>query len=243
MCYDMSFFSNIKLITDYLDLPEATIDFEPTYHKVAQSFGKWPVVLQEDGIKLRSFEWGLIADYMNTPEKVKEYRTSMANARSEKLLDDKRSVWHRIRKQRCLVFSTGFFEHKDTGGKKKQPYFIRMKDTPLCCIAGLYNYAPAPNPETGELTGTFTVVTREGNSLMQEIHNSGPHTGRMPLLLTKPLALQWLDPALTDEGMREIINYECPSSALEAWPVNTIRTRKADDASVIARIDPKGLFD
>jgi putative SOS response-associated peptidase YedK len=239
----MSFFSNIQLITDYLDLPEATIDFEPTYHKVAQSFSKWPIVLQEDGIKLRSFEWGLIADYMNTPEKVKEYRTSMANARSEKLLDDKRSVWHRIRKQRCLVFSTGFFEHKDIGGKKKQPYFIRMKEAPLCCIAGLYNYAPAPNPETGELKGTFTVITREGNSLMQEIHNSGPHSGRMPLLLTKPLALQWLDPALTDEGIRKIINYECPASALEAWPVNTIRTRKADDASVIARIEPKGLFD
>jgi putative SOS response-associated peptidase YedK len=59
----------------------------------------------------------------------------MANARSEKLLDDKRSVWHRLRKQRCIVFSTGFFEHRDIGTKKKLPYFIKAAHEPLFCFA------------------------------------------------------------------------------------------------------------
>ena len=89
MCYDMSFFSNIKLIADYLNIKEPlTIDFEATYHRVAQAFGEWPVVINDDGYKIKLFEWGVIADYMNTPEKVKQYRTSMANARSEKIIDD-----------------------------------------------------------------------------------------------------------------------------------------------------------
>lgn len=238
MCYDMSFFSNIQQVGHYLNTSLPDIPFTPTYHKVAQSFCPWPVVLYEDGLKLRLFEWGLIADYMNTPEQINTYRNSMANARSEKILDDQRSVWHRIRRQRCLVFASGFFEHQDTGGKRKQPYFIRVREEPLCCMAGLYNYAPVPDPETGALTGTFTVITRAGNSVLQEIHNSGANSGRMPLLLTRELARQWVSPALTDEGIRQILNYEMPSAELEYWPVHPIRIRKPDDATVIEPVQP-----
>jgi putative SOS response-associated peptidase YedK len=170
---------------------------------------------------------------MNTPEKIKQYRTSMANARSEKILDDKRSVWHRIRHQRCLVFTTGFFEHREVGWKKKLPYFIKLKGEEVFCFAGLYNYSPVPDKETGELIGTFSVITRDANELMAKIHNDGGNSERMPLLLTKKLAMQWLKEDLTDDEMREILSYEVPSNKLEAWPVNTIRTRKQDDEKVI----------
>jgi putative SOS response-associated peptidase YedK len=243
MCYDMSFFSNIKLIADYLNIQSAGIlNFEPTFHKVAQSFSQWPVVVKEDGqYKIRLFEWGVIADYMNTPEKIKDYRTSMANARSEKILDDKRSVWHRLHNQRCLVFTTGFFEHRDIQAKKKLPYFIRVKHEPLFCFAGLYNYSPLPNPETGEAIGTFTVITRPANTLMAKIHNAGPNSQRMPLMLSKELAVKWLDEHLSDQESDEILRFEFPAGQMEAWPVNTIRTRKTDDESVITKL-PEELF-
>jgi putative SOS response-associated peptidase YedK len=234
----MSFFSNIKLISDYLQLPSPdTIDFEPTFHQVAQAFGKWPVVLNDDGYKIKIFEWGVIADYMNTPEKIKDYRTSMANARSEKIIDDKRSAWHRLRKNRCLVFTTGFFEHRDIGGKKKLPYFIKVKDEKLFCFAGLYNYSPIPDPETGEAIGTFAIITRPANQLMAKIHNAGPNSQRMPLILNRELALNWLNVNLTDKEIAEILTFEFPAAQLEAWPVNTIRTRKEDTENVIAPLD------
>lgn len=234
----MSFFSNIRQISDYLQMPAPnTISFTPTYHQVAQAFGKWPVVINEDGYKIKLFEWGVIADYMNTPEKIKEYRSSMANARSEKVLEDKRSVWHRIRHQRCLVFTTGFFEHRDIKAKKKLPYFIRVKNQAIFCFAGLYNYSPVPDPETGEVIGTFAILTRPANELMKKIHNTGPNSHRMPLLLTKELANKWLDAKLDDNEMKKILDFEFPDSALEAWPVNTIRTRKEDNEAVIAKID------
>ena len=238
----MSFFSNIKLVTDYLPAIErSSIQFEPTWHRVAQAFGLWPVVVNEAGLKVRLFEWGLIADYMNTPEKIKEYRMSMANARSEKMLMDKRSVWYRLRDSRCLVFTTGFFEHHDAGLKKKVPYFIRVKGEPVFCLAGLYNYSPIPDPETGEMVGTFAVVTRPANELMAKIHNGGPNSGRMPLLLTKELAERWLALDLSDSEMAAILNYEFPDTGLEAWPVNTIRTRKTDDETVIQKADYANL--
>jgi putative SOS response-associated peptidase YedK len=236
MCYDMSFFSTIQQASKFLKIPDSGISFQPTYHQVAQSFCQWPVVIQETVPAIRIFEWGVIADYMNTPEKIKDYRTSMANARSEKILDDARSVWHRIRRQRCLVLTTGFFEHHDTGAKKKTPYFIRHREQPLLLLAGLYNYSPLPNPETGELVGTFSIITRPANSLMATIHNGGPNSGRMPLILDRERAFQWINPSITDTNIREIIQYEWPSSELEAWPVNTIRTRKEDSEAVIERV-------
>ena len=242
MCYDMSFFSNIKLITDFLDFKdENPIHFEPSYHKVAQSFSKWPVVINDNGYKIKLFEWGVIADYMNTPEKIKEYRTSMANTRSEKIIGDKRSVWNRIRKNRCLVFTTGFFEHHDAGLKKKIPFFIHSKEGPLFCLAGLYNYSPIPDLETGEAIGTFSVITRPANSLLSVTHNGGPNSCRMPLILTKDLAHQWLREKLTDEEMSALINFEFPAEQMEAWPVNTIRTKKPDDETVIQRMEYDNL--
>ena len=237
MCYDMSYFSTIKLISDYLNLDEVPeLDFAPTWHQVAQTFCKWPVAVNENGINIKLFEWGLIADYMNTPEKIKQYRTSMANARSEKLLDDPRSVWHRLRNQRCLVFTTGFFEHRDIGLKKKQPYFIKIKNEPVFCLAGLYNYSPIPDKETGEMTGTFSIITRTANELMKKIHNAGEHSERMPLILSKELAQKWLEKSLTDEEIRSICSYCFAESEMEAWPVDTIRKRKEDTEIVIKEI-------
>jgi putative SOS response-associated peptidase YedK len=237
MCYDMSFFSSLKLITDFLnssEIPE--LDFEPTFHKVAQSFCRWPVALYEEGIKVKLFEWGLIADYMNTPEKIKQYRSSMANARSEKIINDKKSVWYHLRKQRCLVFTTGFFEHREVGRKRKLPYFIKVKNQEIFCFAGLYNYSPLPDPETGEVIGTFTIITRPANDLMAKIHNNGPHDQRMPLLLTKALALQWISPSLSDTAIAEILSFEFSASEMEAWPVNSIRIRKEDGSAIIEKL-------
>lgn len=235
MCYDMSFFAPVQHINAMLPLDEVPADaWQPTWHQVAQSWHPFPVVLEEDGKrKLRYFEWGLIAPYMNTPEKIAQYRSSMANARSEKILHDTRSVWHRIRHQRCLVCTTGFFEHREVGWKKKLPYFIRVKNQELFFLAGLYNYAPQPNPETGELTGTFAIVTRPGNDLLRRIHNSGPNSGRMPLLFDTARAAQWLRPNLSDAALEALLQFEFPSEALEAWPVNTIRTRKADTPHIL----------
>ena len=233
----MSFFSNIKLIADYLNIKEPlTIEFTATYHRVAQAFGDWPVVINDNGFKIKIFEWGVIADYMNTPEKIKQYRTSMANARSEKIIDDKRSVWYRIRNQRCLVFTTGFFEHHDAGLKKKIPYFIGVKKEPVFCFAGLYNYSPVPDKETGEVKGTFAIITRPANTLMAKIHNSEKNGNRMPLILTKELAKNWLNAGLTDKELNSILDFEFQSEQLEAWPVNTIRTRKEDNAAIIKEI-------
>ena len=46
----------------------------------------------------------------------------------------------------------------------------------------------------------------------------------------------WLRDDLSDAQIGEILQFEFPESLLESWPVNTIRTRKNDDETVIQRI-------
>lgn len=242
MCYDISFSTTIEQVTDYLPGlvadPQIGFNYDMNHHIQAQSFRKYPVIILEDGqYKLKLFEWGIIPEYMDTPEKIKKGRSSMCNARSEKIVEDKKSYWHRIRKNRCLVPVTGVFEHREVKGfKNKIPYFINIKDRPVFCLPGLFHYPNRADVETGEVTGTYTIVTRAANEIMSKIHNSGDQAFRMPLFLPKDLELKWLQPELGDHELKDILQYELPSAQLEYHPVYTIRTTKE-------RPDGKGKLD
>lgn len=243
MCHDISFSANsIEIISNYL--PDIVFenttrfDFSTSLHVLAQSFRNYPVIIQQDGKPhLKYFEWGVLASYMDTPEKIKQYRSSMVNARSEKLLYEKSSVWHRLRKQRCLIPMTGFFEHREIAGwSKKVPYHIKLKNRTIFFLLGLYNYASIPDPETGELKGTFAIITRESNHLISLIHNHGPNKHRMPVMLQPEEAVKWIRPDNTDEDLKQLLEYSIPDDELEVHPVWTIRTTKErpDGASKVA---------
>ena len=242
MCFDMSLFSPLQQIQSYVPVSLEGIHFTPTWHQAAPSFCNWPVVTQTENYAINLMEWGLVADYMQTPEQIQKYRISMANARSEKILDDPASVWHRLRAQRCLIFCDGFFEHQEVGGTKKQAHFIRAKHEVLFAFAGLYHYGPLKDAATGATKGSFSIVTRAANPLMARIHNGGAHKERMPLILEKERAITWLHPNTTDTTLREILQYSFPEEGMDAWPVNSVRGRKTDDARLIQRYETLRLF-
>ena len=241
MCYDISFSTRVEDLKDYLpDLEidrQARFEFGSLDHVQAQGAPQYPVITFEDNhYKLKPFEWGVIAPYMRTAEEIKKGRNSTANARSEKIVDDHRSLWYRMRKNRCLIPVTGIFEHREIKGwKKKVPYLISEKRRSLFCIPGLYNYPHVANPETGEIKGTFALITRPANTVMKQIHNSGPNAGRMPLFLNKELEQKWLLPDLSDEEIKEVLSYEVASEKLKQYPVYTIRSNKPrpDDKDIL----------
>jgi putative SOS response-associated peptidase YedK len=243
MCVDLSFFSTIEVMADYLPqlsgAEQTNLLFQPTYHAQAHAHVRWPIVINDDGcLKVKAFEWGMLDESMKdlAPKDRAKRRLSMVNARSERVFGEKWSVWYRLRQQRCLIPAQGFYEHKEIEGRK-QPYFIKVKEQPLFFVAGLYHYSPFADVETGESKGTFTMFTRKANSLMEEIHNSGDNKHRMPLILSIELGEQWLAPNLSDKEVQEIMNYEFPSEAMEAWPVRKIRGIKEDNEKVIEAIE------
>ena len=233
MCLDISYYSALELIDKYFpDLThdgEINFDLDMGMHFMALGHNRYPVIVYENGhYHRKNFEWGIIAEYMDTPEKIKAMRRSMVNARSEKILDDRRSFWHRIRKTRCLIPVTGIYEHREIKGwKNKIPYHIELKDRPMFCIPGLYHYntKTPSDPETGEMRGMFTLITRAANSVMRQIHNSGDNAFRMPLFLPKEMELEWLRPDLSDEEIGKILSYEFPADQLVYEPVFSIRGR------------------
>jgi putative SOS response-associated peptidase YedK len=233
MCLDIAFYSALELIDEYfpglVHDQEISFDLDLSVHVLAMGYKRYPVVVFEDGkYKLKYFEWCIIPEYMDTPEKIKKGRPLMANFRTEKLVDDKKSFWYRIRKQRCIIPVTGIYEHREIKGwKNKIPYHIQLKDRKLFGLPGLYHYnSKIPSdPETGEMRGMFSLGTRAGNELMKQIHNGGENAFRMPLFLPKPTEFKWLQPELTDDDLREIVGYEMPSSEIAYETVYSIRGR------------------
>jgi putative SOS response-associated peptidase YedK len=233
MCLDIAFYSALELIDNYFpDLThdgEIRFDLDMGTHFMALGHSRYPVITFQDGLYHRKyFEWGIIAEYMNTPEKVKTMRRSMVNARSEKILEDRRSFWNRIRGKRCLIPVTGIYEHREIKGwKNKIPYHIGLRDRNMFCLPGLYHYNTAlpSDPETGEVRGMFTLITRAANGVMRQIHNSGENAHRMPLFLPKEMEMEWLKPDLSDEEIGRILGYEMPSEQIVYTPVFSIRAR------------------
>ena len=232
MCHDLSFSANtVEFITDLLPNivfdHQIDIDFSITSHVLSMSHRKCLVIYSKEGVPHgNEFEWGLIADFMKTPELIKRYRIQMANCRMENILD-KKSAWYRIRDQRCLIAVEGIYEHRKVAGfRNKIPYYVKLKKSPTLLLPGFYNYSPIPNPETGEMIGTFSIITGPANLIMSQIHNDGENKHRMPRFMQPKQALGWINESLKDEEIIEFLKYEIESEDLDVKPVYMIRTTK-----------------
>ena len=235
MCYDISFTIDIPQLSDYF--PDMIFDEQlelnfDGVHIMGHAFGLHPVLYinrDDNRIHCRSMEWGCIPYYIKDEKAWVRNRSGMLNARSERILEDTKSYWYKIRNRRCLIPVSGFYEHREIKGwKKKVPYFIRLKSEPLFFIPGLYSVAELPDRETGEFIKrwTFTLITRSANAVMARIHNSGENKGRMPLMLPFDMAMEWVATDLDEQRYRDILHFEMPPEALDFHPVFTIRSPK-----------------
>lgn len=235
MCYDISFTVNLPELADYFpDLvfdEQLQLNFDGS-HIMGHAYGEHPIVYRNRDSGLlhcRAMEWGCIPYYVKEEKGFIRQRASMLNARSERILEDSASYWYKIRNRRCLMGVSGIYEHREIKGwKKKVPYYITLKNQPLFFLPSLYSVAELPDLETGEMIKrfTFTIITRNANQVMAQIHNGGENKGRMPLFLPLELAKQFLSEDLSPEQYRQILSFEMPSEELNFFPVYTIRSAK-----------------
>lgn len=233
MCYDISFTVNIKKLADYFpDLifdEQIEMNFEPV-HIIGHNYGNHPIIYknrEDELLHCRLMEWGCIPFFVKDEEAYKKQRATMLNARSEKILEDPKSYWYKIKNRRCLIPMTGFYEHREVKGlKKKIPYFISLKDQQTFFLPGLYSVVELPNKETGEIEKrfTFTLLTRAANKLMEQIHNGGANKHRMPLMLPFELSKKWVTEEISVEDYKAILAYEMPVEKMDYKSVYSIRT-------------------
>jgi putative SOS response-associated peptidase YedK len=212
-----------------------------------------PVVFETrpaDGAAERVCElmrWGLVPHWASDTS----LGAKLNNARSETVAD-KPSFRQALRRRRCILPASGFYEWQAIaggGGKPaKQPWYIcptgQPTGQPLFAFAGLFEAWRVPPAAVGESNAapdqrstaegdwllSCCIVTTDANPLMAPIHD------RMPLILPPESWAAWLARGQTDAAaLAPLLQAQPDASAMQAWPVaRAVGRASADGPGLIA---------
>lgn len=212
----------------------AGASFGPVYHANAYQFPAWPIVTRQEPGKLQLIHWGLIPHWAKNHDDAAEIRSKTINARSETIYEKPSYRMAAQKGQRCLIPVTGFYEWH-TIGSKKFPFYITTKDQKIASIAGLWD--EWPDPETGELFPTYTLLTTDANPLLAAIHNTKK---RMPCVLTTEAEQAWLHDDLSEADALALLAQPYPADRMHSYSISkriTSRTEPSDVPEVMVPSD------
>lgn len=161
--------------------------------------------------------WGLVPSWAADPK----LGAKLNNARAEGVFD-KPSFRQAIRRRRCLLPASGFYEWQATrvGGKPaKQPWYVTSTDGEPLAMAGLFEAWRSGREAPWLLT--CCVITCEANALMAPIHE------RMPVLVARHDWATWLSRQVQDDEAIAPLVAVPPAKGLQAWPVSREVSRGA----------------
>jgi len=174
------------------------------------------VVVEEDNRILKLMRWGLVPFWAKEPS----IGYKMINAKAE-TITEKPSFKNLLKKKRCLVLASGFYEWIKTEKKnKKTPLYFRLKSKEPFAFAGLWD--EWKQPDRDKLL-SFTIITTGANELMRPIHD------RMPVILHQKGENLWLDPELMDFERLTPLLKPYPANLMEAFEVSTIVSSTKND--------------
>jgi putative SOS response-associated peptidase YedK len=231
----MCFTVNVNLIKEELEnrYGAALIDpdkYRPSYYYHAYGLPKIPAICSREPSRIKLLQWGLIPSWTRSTEDANIIRYKTFNARAESV-DNKPSFSGSIKSKRCIIPVSGFYEWQHAG-RDKIPWYIFSAENEILSVAGLYD--EWTENSTGEVLGTFSIITTEANELMAQIHNSAK---RMPVLLDRIAEKVWTD---NSSALDEVINLlrPCPSDMLKAHTISPLINDRSADRNVPEIIMP-----
>jgi len=176
MCGRFTLTHEIADIGEVPSFSKAGIEHKPRYNIAPRQFTY--VVISRHGVReIKLMRWGLIPSWA----KDEKIAAKTINARSETL--GERLFKQAFKSRRCLVLADGFYEwQKSKAGRT--PHYIYLKGNPIFSFAGLWD--SWSNTSGDDRLVTFSIVTTNPNSLMNELHN------RMPVILKPDDEEAWL---------------------------------------------------
>lgn len=210
--------------SDIIEIAEEILTEQ--YRVNAFSFPDYPIITSDP--EIQNFKWGLIPFWTPNKKQAEEIKKMTLNARADTLFQ-KPSFREPIKRKRCIIPSTGYFEWRHEG-KKKIPYYIYVKGEPIFSMAGIYD--EWNDKETGEQKKTFSIITTGTNPLTDYIHNT---KHRMPAILSIENEERWLDPTLTQADIEQLLQ---PFSAdqMDAYKIDPdFLKKKTSDPSIMAK--------
>lgn len=184
-----------------------------------------PIVRLVDGKRQFALvRWGLLPSWVKDPRSF----ALLFNARGESVLE-KPAFRAAMKRRRCLIPATGFYEWQ-TDGDRKRPFYIRAKSGGLLAFAGLWETWTGPN---GEELETAAIVTTRANNTLAPIHE------RMPVIVPPEAFDLWLNCDDVDAKTAETLITPAPDDLLEAYEISTAVNRTANDGpEIIKRTEP-----
>lgn len=171
--------------------------------------------------------WGLLPSWVKDPRAF----SLLINARGKSVMD-KPAFRSAMKRRRCLIPATGFYEWQ-ADGDRKRPFFVHAKSGAPLAFAGLWETWIGPN---GEQLETAAIVTTRANGTLSDIYE------RMPVIVPPEAFDLWLDCVNVDATTAAALIRPAPDDLLEAYEVATTVNRTAnDDPKLIvpAAVSPK----
>ena len=200
----------------------------PARYNIAPRQPVFVVRVGEQGVReLVAVEWGLV------PEWKKEIGDKpLINARVE-TIESKPSFRSSIKRKRCLVPFSGWYEWKNENGKK-QPYLIEPSDGGPGAFAGIWSTWHGPGGDFW--LETMAIVTSATSGPMRPLNH------RRPLVVPPDSYDAWLQPQ--DPLPRGFLNsFDWVGEAAFHWRSVTTRVNnvRIDDENCLlpAEVDPQ----
>jgi putative SOS response-associated peptidase YedK len=182
-----------------------------------------PIAVIRTPGKLELLRWGLVPFWAHDAK----MGHKLALARAESVLTTP-AFREAIRKRRCLVVVSGFYEWQRAGQKTATPFFVRHSDQPLFALAGVWDRWVSKD---GEVVESCAVLTRSARPPLDSIHN------RMPVVLQRDVWARWFE----GDAIRDLASLLEPrDSRLVAFSVSSyVNDPKHDDPRCLAKTEPE----
>jgi putative SOS response-associated peptidase YedK len=220
MCGRYALILSGRALAEQFDLP--SVPMLPPRYNIAPTQSV-PIVRagSAEPREWREVRWGLIPFWAKDPS----IGSRMINARSETAAD-KPAFRQAVRRRRCLIPASGFYEWSRRGGAK-QPWFIHLSGSRAFAFAGLWERW---RPAEGDPVDSCTILTTSPNPLVAELHD------RMPVILPRERYDEWLSAEeLTSERLSALLT-AYPADEMAAYPVSPhVNSPANDDPACIER--------